>query len=535
MQASYYLQHFKHEQRYLCSLNKLSFYKIFIIFIFILCYVFTSQSFSQPLANGKSKFVGNILNSGTNIPSYFTKYWNQITPGNAGKWGSVEYDTGSYSWTQLDNIYNFSISHDYPFKEHNLIWNTQQPAFMTNGSLDSIQEYQEIVNWIDTCGKRYPNAALCDVVNEPIDHAPAYKNVLGGNGSTGWDWIIKAFELAREYWSPNTKLLLNEYNVINNASRNAIYLQIINLLKARGLIDGIGVQAHSFEVDGPSVSSLKANLDRLTATGLPVYISEFSINEADDNTQLQKYMSIFPMLYEDPGVKGITLWGYVEYDMWSAEPNAYLVTDRLVERPAIQWLRSYLSSYLLSQLISPIDTTPEPRNPLLVWHISTAATSYHVQVATDSSFVSTIVDSTVADTLMQLDTLSSNTKYYWHVYSLNPGDTGTYSPTSNFTTGDQILGIIASKEIPQKFVLSQNYPNPFNPTTVIRYSIPQSGLVTLNVYNLLGQKISALVNKEQSAGSYEVKFDASILPSGIYLYRIEEGKYSQIKKMILLK
>jgi endo-1,4-beta-xylanase len=518
-----------------CSLSKFSYFKIFTSLIFIFCFVFISQSFSQPLANGKSKFVGNILTDGNNIPSSFAKYWNQVTPGNAGKWGSVEYTPGSYSWSQLDKMYNYAISHGYPFKEHNLIWNTQQPTFMTDGSLDSLQQYQEIVNWIDTCSKRYPNAAFCDVVNEPIDHAPAYKNVLGGDGSTGWDWVIKAFELARQYWSPNTKLLINEYNVINDASRNAKYLQIIKLLKDKGLIDGIGVQAHSFEVNGPTVRTLKLYLDNLTATGLPVYLSEFSLDEADDNAQLQKYKSIFPMLYEEPGVKGITLWGYVEFDMWNREPNAYLVTDRLVERPAIQWLRTYLSSYLLSQLIAPSGTTAEPRNPLLIWHVSTSATSYHVQVATDSSFVSTIVDSSVADTLLQLDTLASYTKYYWHVYSINSGDTGSYSSTANFTTGDQISGVDESTGIPQKYSLLQNYPNPFNPTTVISYSIPQSAMVNLTIYNLLGQKITTLINQQQDAGSYKVIFDASSLTTGIYFYRINAGKFSQVKKMLLLK
>src|ERR1035437_1931982 len=133
MPCGYNYYYYKLGLKRSCSLSKLSFYKIFISLIFILCFVFISQSFSQPLANGKSKFVGNILNDGNNIPSSFAKYWNQVTPGNAGKWGSVEYTQGSYAWTQLDNMYNYAISHGYPFKEHNLIWNTQQPTFMTNG------------------------------------------------------------------------------------------------------------------------------------------------------------------------------------------------------------------------------------------------------------------------------------------------------------------------------------------------------------------------------------------------------------------
>ena len=516
--------------------NSLAKYNFILFIVTITCFQFSSRSFSQPLATGNKKFVGNIINDPNNVPNTFSIYWDQVTPGNAGKWGSIQgTDTNAYNWTPLDKVYNYAVSHGYPFKEHNLIWNSQQPGFMTNGSLDSLQEYRAIVRWIDTCGQRYPKAAFVDVVNEPIDHAPPYKNALGGNGTTGWDWVIKAFELARQYWPPTTKLLINEYNVINNASRNATYIQIINLLKDRGLIDGIGVQAHSFEVDGPSVSTLKTYLDKLAATGLPVYISEFSINESNDNTQLQKYNSIFPMLYEDPGVKGITLWGYIEYDMWSAEPNAYLITDRNAERPAIQWLRTYLTSYLHSNLISPVGTTLQPRNPILIWNKSTAAKSYYIQLSLDSSFTSTVFDSTVADTVVQLDTLTANTIYYWHIAAFNLSDTGNYSVIGIFKTGDQITGIKDNKVVPKELTLLQNYPNPFNPTTIIRYSIPKAGLVTLNVYDILGQKITTIINKEQTAGWHDVNFNATKLTSGVYIYRIEAGRYVQVKKMMVLK
>jgi endo-1,4-beta-xylanase len=517
------------------SLSKNSLFKNIILLVLPL-YVFSaSQLFSQPLADGKNKFLGNIITDGNNIASNYLKYWNQVTPGNAGKWGSIEYTPGSYVWTQLDNMYNYAISHNFPFKEHTLIWNTQQPSFMTNGTLDSLQLFQEIENWIKACAQRYPEAAYCDVVNEPLDHAPAYKDALGGNGATGWDWVIKSFELARKYWPPKTKLLINEYNVINDFTRNSKYIQIIKILQDRGLIDGIGVQAHSFEVNGPTIRSLQIYLGNLSATGLPVYISEFSINEADDNTQLLKYKSIFPVMYEEPGVKGVTIWGYKQYDMWTQEPNAYLITDRLAERPAMQWLRAYLSSYLFTELIAPNGTTGELRNPIFKWNAATAAKTYGLQISADSSFNSNVADTTVADTILQLKPLMANTKYFWRVRALNPGDTGKYSATANFTTGSQINSVEENGGIPAKYSLLQNYPNPFNPSTVIRYSIPKSGFVTLSVYNLLGQRISTLVNQEQEAGSYNVVFDASKLSGGVYFYKIDAGGYSCVRKMLLVK
>ena len=89
--------------------------------------------------------------------------------------------------------------------------------------------------------------------------------------------------------------------------------------------------------------------------------------------------------------------------------------------------------------------------------------------------------------------------------------------------------------VPSKFLLLQNYPNPFNPTTNIKYNISQSSKVTLKVYNLLGQELSTLVNRDQKAGNYSVNFNASTLASGVYMYRIQAGDYMATKKMILIK
>jgi hypothetical protein len=88
---------------------------------------------------------------------------------------------------------------------------------------------------------------------------------------------------------------------------------------------------------------------------------------------------------------------------------------------------------------------------------------------------------------------------------------------------------------PNAFALNQNYPNPFNPSTEIRFSIPQSSLVHLDIYNLIGQKVSSLINKELPAGNYSEKFDASRLSSGIYFYTLRAGSHVETKKMMLIK
>lgn len=89
--------------------------------------------------------------------------------------------------------------------------------------------------------------------------------------------------------------------------------------------------------------------------------------------------------------------------------------------------------------------------------------------------------------------------------------------------------------LPTKFNLSQNYPNPFNPSTVIKYQVPQNSFVNINVYDVLGNQVRTLVREEKAAGSYDVKFDASNMPSGVYFYSIQAGAFTQTKKMILMK
>lgn len=88
---------------------------------------------------------------------------------------------------------------------------------------------------------------------------------------------------------------------------------------------------------------------------------------------------------------------------------------------------------------------------------------------------------------------------------------------------------------PNDYSISQNYPNPFNPATTIVYALPKEGMVTLRIYNILGQVVSTLVNQNQATGTYTVNFNANDLSSGIYFYNIQAGNFNQVKKMMLIK
>ena len=112
------------------------------------------------------------------------------------------------------------------------------------------------------------------------------------------------------------------------------------------------------------------------------------------------------------------------------------------------------------------------------------------------------------------------------------------SPTRIFLQSvlfDKDLVLTPASELPDRFTLSQNYPNPFNPTTTIKYSIPQDGHTTIDIYNLLGQKVSTLYDANQTAGEHFLNWDASKQSSGIYLVKVSYDNQTKTIKTMLLK
>lgn len=291
-----------------------------------------------PLATGQTKFVGNVY-SCSQLP-YFESYWNQVTPENAGKWGSVEATRDVMDWSDLDRAYALAKDHGMPFRFHVLVWDNQQPSWLSG--LSTSEQYAEIVEWFAAVAARYADLDYVEVVNEPMNDPAFYRDALGGDGSTGWDWVINAFDLARQYF-PTSKLMINEYNILSaRAGDLRTYRNIIQLLQDRGLIDGIGVQGHAFSTSWQDEGVMRQNLDKLAEHGLPIQITEMDIDGATDDEQLAEYQRLFPAFYEHPAVEGITLWGW-RPGMWRTAQGAYLVHTDGTERPALVWLRDYLA------------------------------------------------------------------------------------------------------------------------------------------------------------------------------------------------
>ena len=164
-----------------------------------------------------------------------------------------------------------------------------------------------------------------------------------------------------------------------------------------------------------------------------------------------------------------------------------------------------------------------PDEPLRDWRYPSIAENIPVAIGDEELFTIHIV--------MQADSIPGST-----VNSAPPMPVGVTAQYFHFSSEVVILPPSVGDEGKlNSFNLEQNYPNPFNPITTIKYSVPTASFVQLMVYDVLGNEIATLVNQEKSAGNYEVEFNASQIPSGVYFYSLNAGRYTQARKMSLLK
>jgi endo-1,4-beta-xylanase len=306
-----------------------------------------------PIAQGiADKYLGGAWSPGT-ASLNFANYWNQVTPENGGKWGTVEGTRDVYNWAQADAAYALAKANGFPFKWHTLIWGNQQPAWIE--SLPVAEQREEIEEWFREIAARYPDIDQIEVVNEPLHDPPRgptngnYIDALGGSGTTGWDWVITSFELARQYF-PDSELILNDYSITNDNNATTNYIALLRLLQERGLVDAIGDQGHAFSTTEPApMNNHRNNLNRLAELGMPIYITELDIDGVlqgviHHETQLNSFKRIFPVFWEHPAVKGVTIWGYVRGFHWRNNTGAWLLYPNGGERPALQWLIRYVQN-----------------------------------------------------------------------------------------------------------------------------------------------------------------------------------------------
>lgn len=326
------------------------------------------------LSTNPDKFLGNITTNGqVNGAGYGIEYadlWNQITPENESKWQSVQGGgQSSWSWGGVDNCVNYANQHSFPFKFHCMLWGAQYPNWIND--LNYYDRKLAVDNWYDNTKSRYSSLNLIDVVNEAVPghqaNTPTWFEPLGGQGVTGYDWIVRAFEMAYERW-PEAILIYNDFNTFQWNTQQFIDL-VTKIRDAGAPIDAYGCQSH--DLGGCSATTLKNSMNNIQNTlKMPMYITEYDIGTTSDANQLRDYKAQIPLLWEADYCAGVTLWGFNYGSTWTDDgrdannnrinPGHSGIIKNGVDRPAMTWLREYMASDKAKNAKSPYPGMKKP-------------------------------------------------------------------------------------------------------------------------------------------------------------------------------
>ncbi len=255
------------------------------------------------------------------------------------------------------------------------------------------------------------------------------------------------------------------------------------------------------------------------------------------NYQISAYQDFHDLLYNNNSTSlGVMINNLPIHSKWYWRVRA--VEDRLDDYYGpFSNIRSFTTAISPPTLVSPFNGQQGVlSNPTLKWNTVAGRTSYNFMISSNIIFTDTIYSNNSDTNFFNIpeEILHLNTTYYWKVRSRDSFGYGIYSSVWNFkvrVTGVQTI----SDVIPTEYKLFTNYPNPFNPTTKIKFDLPNSSIVRINVFDITGRMINEILNMNLNAGSYETEFNGANLSSGIYYYRIEAGNFVETKKMILIK
>ncbi len=305
---------------------------------------------------------------------------------------------------------------------------------------------------------------------------------------------------------------------------------------------GMAFYGYSFDASGPFVSGKNGksisyvNANKLKNNGYEYHWDEYSKVPFLQNNSHTKFVS-----YDDTNsiklkceyVHKNQLGGAIIWKIGFDYANG--------ENPLLNTVKKYL--YEAPSSAPGVITLSLPANNGVIdsnyyqleWNPAGEATSYSLEVSKEESFGTKVVSkSGLTYPAYSYSKFEDGATYYWRVKGKNLVGEGEWSEVRSFKTKFATGVEEISDLIPGDYKVA-NYPNPFNPVTKIRYAIPEKGLVTLAVYNILGQKVADLLNKELSAGTYETDFNGSNLSSGTYICILNSNGYTKTTKLLLIK
>ena len=289
------------------------------------------------------------------------------------------------------------------------------------------------------------------------------------------------------------------------------------------------------------------NFSTAEDTSLTILISELLSNDTDTETETLLLQSIITtnttgLVIIDPGDSSITYTPAADFN--GDDSFIYIISDG----------SGGTDTATVQITVTPINDAPLPFEltyPVNEATVDSTLVTFKWQTSVDPDFdevnynfylSGTEKDTVVydiSDTVLVFDGntfLEADKAYTWNVKATDGTDTTSCEAECQLRTALVLVGIDDKLTgLPRNYSLSQNYPNPFNPSTTINYELPKESFVKLVVYNILGERITTLVNEQNKAGRYEVKFNAKNVPSGVYLYRIQAGEFINTKKMLMLK
>jgi endo-1,4-beta-xylanase len=339
----------------------------------ILIIATSTGHFAQSLreqADNRKLLVGAAVNPAlfgeAAYASTLAREFNMVEAENAMKWSGIRPTQSKFNFGPADKVVAFAQAHNMKVRGHCLLWSEYNPSWLSKGKFTPQQLSNILEEHITTVMKHYAGKVFAwDVVNESfladgsIEPSIWYDSPGIGLAGKGTAYIEQAFRWARAA-DPKALLFYNDYDTENlNAKSDAVY-EMVKDFKNRGVpIDGVGIQAHLLNLDLKEISTLAANLARLTALGVEVHITEMDVavpidlkgklvDQADLARQADIYRLVATACVKTPGCTALVTWGFTDKYSWiprhtkGAKGRALLFDQVYDPKPAYHALREVL-------------------------------------------------------------------------------------------------------------------------------------------------------------------------------------------------